>query len=61
MRQPIVASPGHVLTDGVDVYGYDVYLAEGENADKLYEITEEEYQAILSEEARQVLENLNAQ
>lgn len=45
MRKVIEATEGHILTNG-EVYGRTVYLAEGENGEDFYEITEEEYNEI---------------
>ena len=51
MRKIIEATEGHILTNG-EVYGRTIYLAEGENGDDFYEITEAEYEALQeSEEA----------
>lgn len=44
----LTASEGHILTDG-ESYGRIVYLAQGDEGEKWYEITEEEYQKILEE------------
>lgn len=50
MREKITASEGHILTDGT-VYGVEIYLGEGVEADSFREITLEEYDAILAAEA----------
>ena len=47
----LTASEGHILTDGEN-YGRIVYLASGDDGEKWYEITEEEYQRILEEKER---------
>lgn len=47
-RIKLTASEGHILTDGEN-YGRIVYLAQGDEGEKWYEITEEEYQKILKE------------
>lgn len=47
-RIKLTASEGHILTNGEN-YGRIVYLAQGDDGDKWYEITEEEYQKILEE------------
>ncbi len=50
MRKTITASEGHILTDGT-VYGKTIHLAEGMDDSAFYEITREEYEAILEREA----------
>lgn len=47
-RDILIANKGMVLTDG-ETYGKKIYLAEGESADKFYEITDEEYWEIMAE------------
>ena len=47
-RKILTANKGMVFTDG-EIYGKKIYLAEGMNADKFHEITDEEYQAIIAE------------
>ncbi len=49
MREPIIASEGHVLTNG-RVYGKMIYLAEGMDAAEFYEITEDEYAVVMEAE-----------
>ena len=44
----LTASEGHILTDGEN-YGRIVFPASGDEGEKWYEITEEEYQKILEE------------
>ena len=46
-RETLIANDGMVLTDG-EVYGKEIYLAEGVNADAFHEITEAEYEQIVS-------------
>ena len=46
MQEKIVATEGHILTDG-EIYGSEIYLADGLSADQFYEITLEEYQAAI--------------
>ena len=50
MREVIEASEGMILTDG-SVYGETIYLAEGVSKDSFYEITREEYEAIVNSES----------
>ncbi len=47
----LTASEGNILTDG-EHYGRVVYLAQGDNGDGWYEITEEEYQTKVKEAER---------
>lgn len=44
----LTASEGHILTDG-ESYGRIVYLAQGDEGEKWYEITEAEYEAKMAE------------
>ncbi len=49
MRETLIATDGHILTDGT-TYGKIIYLAEGVDKSPFYEITEEEYEAIMIED-----------
>lgn len=49
-RPYIEATDGHILTNGA-IYGRRIYLADGVSAEDFYEITVEEYEAILAAEA----------
>ena len=44
-RDKIKARDGYILTNG-DIYGAEIYLAEGIDAADFHEITLEEYEAI---------------
>lgn len=54
MRETIVASEGHILTNG-EVYGTEIYLGEGVSADQFHEITLEEYQAMFEETTEEAM------
>lgn len=44
-RVILIANDGMVLTDG-EIYGKEIYLAEGVQPSSFYEITDAEYEAI---------------
>ena len=48
-RIVLTAKDGMVLTNG-EIYGKEIYLAEGVSANSFYEITEDEYLAMTMEE-----------
>ena len=56
MEERIVlkANEGMILTDG-SIYGRTIYLAKGVFAESYYEITEEEYQILMSIEEQKIL------
>lgn len=56
-RLIISADEGKILTNG-EVYGKSIFLAEGANIEDFYEITQEEYNAILEEERLEALKNI---
>ena len=49
-RTVIYAEDGKILTNG-EIYGKQIFLADGVFESYFYEITEEEYQAILAQQA----------
>ena len=55
-RIRLLADDGKVVTDGKEIFGYDVTLAVGLGADGFYEITKEEYQKRLDELAKESVE-----
>ena len=52
-RVVLCADAGKVLTDGT-VYGKTVFLADGRSAEEFHEITEEEYEAVLEAEEKEM-------
>lgn len=48
-RMILYAEEGMVLTDG-EVYGKEIYLADGKAYDDFYEISDAEYENIVAEE-----------
>ena len=55
-RIKLTASEGHILTDGEN-YGKVAYLAQGDEGEKWYEITDKEYKKIMKEREAETLEN----
>ena len=56
MRTVLRANEGFIYTNGTDVYGSTIYLAEGVSADGFYQITREEYEEkIKAEEEAEVI------
>ena len=49
----IEASKGMILTNG-EIYGREIYLPEGINAEAFYEITEEEYETLQAGEEAEI-------
>lgn len=54
-RQHLIANDGMVLTDG-NIYGKEIYLADGMSADAFHEITQAEYEQMLAVEEDEVSE-----
>ena len=54
MRERIKASEGKILTNG-EIYGTEIFLAEGADKSAFYEITQEEYNRKLEEESGDVM------
>jgi hypothetical protein len=49
-RKILTAHEGMILTNG-EIYGTQIFLAEGVDASAFYEITREEYEKIMAAEA----------
>lgn len=47
-RVKLTASEGMILTDG-EIYGTEIFLAEGKSESDFYEISRAEYEAMLEE------------
>lgn len=52
-RQTLIANDGMVLTNG-EIYGKEIYLADGMRADMFHEITQAEYDEIMAQEETDV-------
>lgn len=52
IRNIIYAEDGMVLTNG-EIYGKEIYLAEGVSPDDFYEITDAEYAAICEKQTEE--------
>ena len=50
MRTSIKAKEGYILTNG-EVYGVEIFLAEGMSAEDFHEIPKEEYEKMMEETA----------
>ena len=50
-RIVLTAKDGMVLTNG-EIYGKEIYLANGVSADSFYEITQAEYDEIMAEQEK---------
>lgn len=51
-KKPLIATEGMVLTNG-EIYGVEIYLADGISADDFYEITDAEYEKICEEQMKE--------
>ena len=51
MRTSIKAKEGYILTNG-EIFGTEIFLAEGMSAEGFREITREEYERMMEEEAK---------
>lgn len=58
IRNVIYADDGKVLTNG-EIYGKIIYLAEGADPTTYYEITDEEYTAILEEQNKDLTTDIH--
>ena len=55
MRTSIKASEGKILTNG-EIYGTEIFLADGVDKTTFYEITLNEYEQILAEQESHILD-----
>jgi hypothetical protein len=55
-RTVLYADDGKVLTNG-EIYGTQIFLADGESADDYYEISVEEYEEILRAQDDDIQQN----
>lgn len=53
MRTSIKATEGYILTNG-EIFGTEIFLAEGMRAEAFREITREEYEELMEENERLV-------
>ena len=53
MRTSIKAKEGYILTNG-EIFGTEIFLAEGMSAEAFREITREEYEELMEENERLV-------
>lgn len=51
MRTSIKAKEGYILTNG-EIYGTEIFLAEGMSAEDFHEIPKEKYERMMEEEAK---------
>lgn len=51
-RKSIKATEGKILTNG-EIYGTEIFLADGLRSKDFYEITKAEYDAILAEQEKE--------
>jgi hypothetical protein len=49
-RAQLLADDGKIITNGVDVYGYDITLAMGADSSAYHEISVSEYEAKIASE-----------
>lgn len=56
-RLVLYADKGKVLTNG-EIYGKQMYLANGANIEEFYEITDGEYEAIQEKERLEALKEI---
>lgn len=56
-RTKMTAGDGMILTNG-EVYGTEIFLAEGMKVEDFHEITKEEYEAILAEQEAKMREGM---
>ena len=52
-RVKMVATEGMIYTNG-ETYGREIFLGSGDSADNWWEITEEEYEAVMEKKLKEV-------
>lgn len=54
-RYHMIAHEGKIITDGKDIYGTDITLAQGITAEGFHEISRAEYEQMLAEQSEEMI------